>query len=388
MKLAYVTTHEGQDIRNWSGIPYHIAQALQSQSISLEYVGSLREKHALLLKAKKYIYRAMTGQKYLCDRDPIALKDYARQVAARLPSLNPDVVFSPGTLPIAYLKCRQPIAFWTDATFAAMLNFYPGFTNLHKKTIADGMAMEKAALDGASLAIYSSDWAAHSAIHHYGADPAKVTVIPFGANIECHRTEEEIRSIVDARATDRCNLLFLAVDWNRKRGSLAVEVGERLNAGGLPTEVTIVGCHPPTGISLPAFVRCLGFISKSRPEGQETITALLCTSHFLILPSLADCTPIVFSEANSFGMPCLSTNVGGIPSVIRDEINGKMFNLADGAECYARYIRSVMSEHGRYQSLALSSFHEYQTRLNWRVGAEKVKKFLIEIIQPSSSKHR
>src|SRR5438270_11995859 len=117
MRVAYVTTYEGRDIRNWSGIAYHIAQAFAEQSVSLEYIGSLTDRYWWLRRVKKYVYRTITGQQLLSDRDPVLLKDYAHQVAARLSGLDVDVVFSPGTLPIAYLKCQQPIVFWTDATF-------------------------------------------------------------------------------------------------------------------------------------------------------------------------------------------------------------------------------------------------------------------------------
>src|SRR5205085_671227 len=143
-------------------------------------------------KAKKYFFLATTGRKYLPDRDPHLLKQYARQVADRLSRSDADLVFSAGTLATAYLKCRQPIAFWTDATFAGMVNFYPGLTQLHDKTIKEGMAMEQAALNGASLAIYSSEWAARSALEHYKADPNKVKVVSFGANLECNLTQNEI----------------------------------------------------------------------------------------------------------------------------------------------------------------------------------------------------
>jgi hypothetical protein len=40
------------------------------------------------------------------------------------------------------------------------------------------------------------------------------------------------------------------------------------------------------------------------------------------------CTPVVYSKANSFGLPCLSTNVSGIASIVKDDINSKFFSLA------------------------------------------------------------
>jgi glycosyltransferase involved in cell wall biosynthesis len=93
------------------------------------------------------------------------------------------------------------------------------------------------------------------------------------------------------------------------------------------------------------------------------------------MPSIAECTPIAFCEANSFGLPCLATNVGGIPSVIRNDVNGTTFALDARPEEYCRYIIQALDA-SRYPELAASSFNEYQTRLNWTTAGETVKKLL------------
>ena len=46
MKIAYVTTYNATDIKNWSGIGYYMAKSLREQSILLEYVGPLKEKYS------------------------------------------------------------------------------------------------------------------------------------------------------------------------------------------------------------------------------------------------------------------------------------------------------------------------------------------------------
>jgi glycosyltransferase involved in cell wall biosynthesis len=380
MKIAYVTTYDARDVRNWSGLARYIADSLRDQSLALHYVGPLHEKYAWLFKAKKGFCRIVHRKRYLPDRAPAILKGYARQVAENLSGCQVDAVFSPGTIPIAYLDCRTPVAFWTDATFSRMVDFYPSFTNLHEDSVKEGMAMERAALERCRLAIYSSEWAARSAIDDYQTHPSKVKVVPFGANIECNRTIDDIHRLISHRPPDRCKLLFLGVDWDRKGGDQALAVAEGLNAAGLPTELTIVGCHPPASRRLPDHVRVIGFVSKSSAQGDRTISSILSGSHFLILPSSAECTPVVFSEANSFGVPSLTTNVGGIPTVINDGVNGKMFGAGFSVDDCVGYVLSLMNDYDRYKDLAISSFREYETRLNWRVAAKRVKRMLEEIV--------
>ena len=97
---------------------------------------------------------------YLRDREPLTLRSYAKQVERQLSRIKPDIVFSPGTKPIAYLRTDKPIIFWADATFDGMVDFYPEFTNLCDETMRNGRAMEQAALSNCRLAIYASEWAA------------------------------------------------------------------------------------------------------------------------------------------------------------------------------------------------------------------------------------
>lgn len=375
-----MTTYDAMDIGTWSGSGYYIAQSLKNKSLLLAYIGPLREKYSLLFKGKQYLYNRLFNKRYLRDREPLILKDYAHQVSRRLSGINIDIVFSPGTIPIAYLECDQPIVFWTDATFAGMINFYPNWSNLCKGTIKNGNAMERSALNRCRLAIYSSEWAAQTAVDYYKIDRSKVKVVPYGANIECNRSFDDIRKIVNARPSNKCKLLFLGVDWLRKGGDIALEIAKELNKSGLETELTIVGCQPAIDEPMPNFVRSLGFISKSKERGLNKIISLLAESHFLILPSRAEAFGIVFCEANSFGVPCLSTNVGGIPTVIKDGLNGKTFSKDANITEYCTYISNLFSNYSQYKNLALSSFNEYQFRLNWSVTGQTVKKLLVELI--------
>ncbi len=377
MKIAYVTTYDAADIKNWSGIGYHMAKSLNDQSISIKYIGPLPEPASLYIEAKHLFYEKILKKNHLCDREPLVLKNYAKQVNEKLKESNVDIVFSPGTMPISYLECSQPIVFWTDVTFAGIVNFYPGHHNLSKENIKNGNQMEQLALKKCKLAIYSSEWAAKTAIDNYHLDSSKIKVVPFGANIESNKNFEDIKKIVKSRLMGQCKLLFLGVDWYRKGGDIALRVTEELNKQNVKTELTIVGCEHDIKGAMPNFLKIYGFVNKSTISGRKLINKLIAESHFLILPTRADCTPIVFCEANSFGVPVLTTNVGGIPTIIKNDLNGKIFEEKAIFD-YCEYISHLMSNDSIYQHLALSSFNEYEKRLNWKVAGKAVKKLLYE----------
>lgn len=381
MKIAYITTFDSRTLSNqWSGTGYYIAQSLQKQSITLDYIGLLEDRLALQfvskLKSRYYKYFRKNYIKYI---EPLILRDYGRQITEKLNSSKADIVFSAGSDSIAYLECNQPIIFWADATFANIIDFYPVYSNLCQESLQNAHFIQSMSLQKSQLAIYSSDWAAQTAINYYNTDPEKVKVIPFGANIESNLTIDEIKSQIQSRPTNQCKLLFLGMDWFRKGGDVALEVAEKLNNSGLKTELTIVGCQPSVDKPLPDFVKVLGFIPKSTSEGKKKIYQLIADSHFLILPSIADCSPIVFCEANSLAVPCISRNVGGIPTIIKDDLNGKLFERDSDSTEYCKYIFNIFTNYAQYKELALSAFNEYKSRLNWRVAGQKVKDLLITI---------
>jgi glycosyltransferase involved in cell wall biosynthesis len=371
MKIGYVTTYDSSDIHNWSGAGFYIRRALMNSGFQTVPVRNLRESHGRVTRAKKYFYGKFLSKNYFKDREPGLLKSYAAQVERKLSAIDYDAVFSPGTVPIAYLRIKKPVFFWADATFAGMTGFYPGYDNLCRETIRNGNRMEQLALSNCRLAIYASEWAAKTAIENYEVDPAKVKVVPLGANIECSRNTADIKRIVSGRTLETCKLLFIGVDWFRKGGDVCVKVAELLNRRGIKTELHIAGCQPPG--NLPDFVKLHGFVSKTTKAGRNLLDRLFRESHFFFMPSKAECYGLVYAEASSFGLPSLAADVGGVSTVVRDGKNGRLFKLEDEPEKYAEYIHQLISSREAYEQLSLSSFQEYTERLNWTVAGKRVR---------------
>jgi glycosyltransferase involved in cell wall biosynthesis len=379
LKLAFVTTDDARDVRSWSGTPYHMAHALMREGIALEYVGPLETRFGRLLRARAGLQGRLGGA-YLYDRDPVVLRHYARQVESRLAGLDVDAVFSPGTVPVAYLDTHLPIVTWTDATFGAMVDYYSSFSGLCRESACAGHMMERAAIARAGAALYSSTWAAKSAVEDYGADPTKVHVVPFGANLEIEPSRSSAADLVERRPRHECRLLFIGVDWFRKGGDLALAVASRLAESGIPTKLTVIGCQAPK-VPGSELVDCLGFVDKSTPAGEATITRLLGQSHFLCGPSRADCTPVVFCEANAYGLPCVSVRTGGIGSVVRHGANGYLFEQESFVQGATEAIGRCMADYdGAYVPLAMASHDEYRSRLNWTASTKILVEHLSRLV--------
>jgi glycosyltransferase involved in cell wall biosynthesis len=377
MRLAFVTTWDPHDPAIWSGCGFHIARALEAQGCQLQYIGPLRERSALYFKAAQLIYRRLWKQDLQRDREPLVLDGYANQVRQKLAGSDAQVVFGVGGIGIAHLDTKLPIVFWADATYEALMESYRWDLPVSKRSRILGERMEAEGLKRAALAIFSSDWAARSAIEDCGADPKKVHVVPFGANIQTQRTREEIEDLIYLRPKDRCRLLFAGTGWHRKGGDIAVEVARQLNANGLETELMIIGSDPPP--TMPEFVKPYGFIDKRSAAGHGMFDGLFGGSHFLILPARAEAFGVVLCEAASFGVPALATHVGGIPTIVRNGQNGLLFAPDDPPSIVAA-VRDLFADRARYEQLARSSFDQYESRLNWGVAGQRVKELLQTLI--------
>jgi glycosyltransferase involved in cell wall biosynthesis len=376
MNIAYIAEFDTTDITKRSGLGVNIAAALEKNSNTLQYLDDFSPKVPLSAYLKKLYYK-LKNQRFDFLREKWYADQFGQMITERH-SPNTDLFFSLSSQPIAYLQSKKPIVFYTDATFAQMIGFY--FNNLSGESIEHGMQIEKQALENSSLAIYASQWAANSAINDYNIDPGKVKVVPRGANIICNRTFEDTKNIVASRLqADVVKLLFVGVEWVRKGGDKAYEIIEYLRAKNIKAELHIVGLDTIPIEPLPSYIINHGFLNKSIPSHNEKLERLYLESHFFLLPTLADTFGIVFAESNSFGLPALSYDIGGISTVILNDTNGYCFNPNEPIEKIADYIRDVFSDKSRYRELCYTSFNEYETRLNWKVSGMKIQNFLLSL---------
>lgn len=384
MRVAFVTTFDSHDATAWSGTIYHLARALSRLPIELLLVDNLRTtQHRFRRHLKRAAYRVLRGEKYLYDRDPDLAASLATQVASRLATLQADVVFAPGSLAIAKLETTIPVCFYTDATFTSLLDLYLRSSRVCRESIRDGNDLEREAIRRARLVIYASEWAARSAVTDYGADPHKVHVVPFGANLESPPPMAEVEAAIRNRAQKRIDFLTVAVEWHRKGGDISVEVVRRLRADGIDAHLTVVGCNPPGDVRRLDFVDVVGFLDKRSAPDRARLDSLYARSHYFIMPSRAEAFGVVYCEAAAWGVPSLGTDVGGIPSAISDGKSGRVFPLDRFPDLCVEYVKQTLRRDGAYDHIARSAFNEFASVLNWDSAARAIVTLLRLAARPA-----
>lgn len=375
-RILYVSMHDHADVRAWSGTVHHMARMLEQQGLPVEYLPNVVRDRRRLLKAVERSRAFVTGRRPApVDRKISTAQMIASAIEQRLERSRANVVFAPSSIPIAMLQTSRLKVFHTDATFAGIIHQYPELANYPPEYMEEGHELERRALENCDLAIYSSHWAANSAVQYYKTDPSKVHVVPFGSNLSIQPPAAEVMAAIRERSSKECQLLFIGVHWVRKGGDVALETARVLKDMGYKVTLNVIGCKPPME-EIPSYVNVVPFLDKQKPADLKKLLKLIMQSHFLVLPSKADCTPIVVNECNSLGVPCLTSDVGGLPEMIREGINGHLFDGNADGSAYAAAISKYLDDPQAYESMAVSAWNEHEEYLGWTASGRQMKKLL------------
>jgi glycosyltransferase involved in cell wall biosynthesis len=381
MRVAFITGYDSANIKNWSGLGFHIANSLESQGIELIRVNCF-VPFSRVQKILKKLAAVCFRKTWQLEREHHYLQKMAGVVTQQLAGREYDCIFSAGSLPVSFLETHKPIVFFTDATYDGLMQLYVNPARILGRSIRRGNQAEYRAIQKASLIFYTSDWAKQSAEAVYLAAPEKIRRLHFGANLRAGRTVDDIAILINQRWQHNTkNFLFVGVDWKRKGADTAIQTVLQLNRAGIASTLTIVGAEAPKNTGLPGFVTHYPFISKATEEGSNQLDQLFKRADFFLLPTEADCTPVVFSEAASYGLPVITTAVGGCPSVVTDNVNGFCINKKDFVTEAVKRITPFCLDRESYESLCFSSFHRYEKELNWDVIAQKVKTNLQHLLK-------
>lgn len=376
MKIAYAYEFDAADPMVQSGRPAAILAQLAATGTELVRAFPMRRSMQLLYAPKVAYYR-QRHMVYRPDREPWYLRSLAGQLRKHLRANNPEVVFAPGSHSVAMLDAPCPVVFCADATFANVLDCYDSFSNCAPEFIAQGHAQERAALSRCAAAVYPTEWAARSAIEVYGAQPERVHVVPFGANVQAPPSAF-IRDAIDARQLMTLRLLFVGREWVRKGADLVLGTCAQLRESGIEAELDLVGItHPPR--ELPAWVRNHGLLDKRDPVQKARLEALLAQSHFFFVPSQAENYGMAFCEAAAYGLPSLTTTAGGIPTIVRDGVTGYTLAPDAPAQEWAVALALAVANPEAYRAMAHASHADFCARLNWPAFGARLRTILAAV---------
>ena len=362
LHLLFVTVEDPYDPKSWSGTPFHMLQALQTQFARVTVLSSKKPKRSLI----SGVLRLLLGK----DRYPLwmtrtALKDYARRLGNSIEKNRPDAVLCVSSQHLIYTSASGlPVFMVSDAPWMAYKVAYKDYDAL--PLLANRYAhLEAAAARKISGVIYPTPWACTEAMTRFGLGADKVDCIAFGANRFCVDTVKQVLSRIRHKATSPLNFLFIGKDWDRKGGPLAVRIVRELNRRGCNSLLVVIGCTPVIDPDDAPYVLVQGFLSPTKPEDVRSMQHAFEEAHFLLVPSHAECFGLVFAEAQSYGLPCISLTNQGIPGVVDSGVTGLLFEPGSAAEEIVDRVLELAQDSDAYKAMAIAARLKFESVLNW-----------------------
>ncbi len=379
LHIAFLTSLVLQDKRtSWKITNMFIAQALERHCGDITYIDPIYPKELVLGKIFNKAARLLFKKSYMYYHSFYIAKRYAKAIAPKLKAQAFDVIVAPScATEIAFLETGIPIVLIEDANVALLHDYYAQYSGLLKRSFYEANTLEELALQKTSIALYPSEWAVRSARENYHiVHPEKVHMVPFGANV----SNLPPADIVQRRhKSDRCKLLFLGVEWERKGGEIAFETLLKLEELGIQAELTICGCIPPAGFSHER-MKVIPFLSRKDEKQRKELELLFEASDFLFLPTRGDTYGMVFCEASSFGLPSITTDTGGVSGAVSKGKNGFTLPLSARGTEYAELIARIYRDDALYAELVKSSRDTFERKLNWDAWGISITNIIREML--------
>jgi glycosyltransferase involved in cell wall biosynthesis len=242
-------------------------------------------------------------------------------------------------------------AIYTDHIFSLTRRLYPRWSPLSGRSAAAFEAHESSLLRAAGVVLTFSEFTRQGMIDDYGCDPERVHVVGTGTNVADGAAAEAMGE----HAGDRL-AFFAGYDFERKGGHVLLaawpEVRRHLPDARL--EIASSARAP----ALPEGVTWLGRLSRS-----ELDAAYRRASAF-VLPSLFEPFGLVFAEAMSCGLPCISTYTCGVPEIVQDGETGLLVQSGDEAALAAALV-AVLGDPERARTMGAAGRARVVEQFTW-----------------------
>lgn len=269
------------------------------------------------------------------------------------------VVWSQVALPLLPLMVarpwlrRAPVFYSIDCTPKQLFDF-----GEHYAQVSTDPASPKGRLTSTLLANFFrrcrgllpwSRWAAESMVDDYGAEPARVHVVPPGVDVG-RWTPNPTRSPV----VGRCRLLFVGGDFARKGGPLLVDLFQHHLSKRCSLDlVTSRPVETPPGAA----------VHVGLAPNDPGLIDLYRAADVLVVPTYADCFSMAAIEAMACGVPVVTSPIGGIPEIVVEGETGHLIAPGD-ARSLLRVLERLVSDPAERRRLGEAGRERVVRRFN------------------------
>ena len=382
-KVLILTSRDVLDKTSWSGTDYMMYKALVDQGHEIILSGPIR-KYRLLELAKKYINSVLFmvfKKKYNWSSSNLRGYIIGKKIKRNVEKKDYDVVFAPAaSLEMNYFKTSKPIIYLSDSAASLLTSYYDQYKYFFEFSNKEFYSIEDNAIKVSSAIVYPSKWVYDFVKSNYKDVENKLRYVNLGANISI----EPDRELINPKSRfEKKQLLFIGRDWERKGGDIVYKCFIGLIENGIDCELVVCGCTPP--VSHPK-MKVYPYLNKNNKKDFDLFQEILYQSALLFVPSKAECYGIVYCEAAAYGLPVISTNTGGIASIVVNKKTGILINEDADVSEYLKSVKQILLNEDIYVQFSKNSLFEYDIRLNWMCWGSEVSKIIEEVVEKKDKK--
>jgi glycosyltransferase involved in cell wall biosynthesis len=379
MKVLYIALHNPTILDLASGVDYFHYQAMLQDDFDVKWIAPNPKR---LLWIEEMLARVFqrTGKRFV--------KYHLSTVWAASKAVNkfvkewkPDVLLTMNMASLVFYQGKTPAVLSRDTTFYGQQKFWPVYGKL---AMAINMWQEKLAFKNSAHVLTNSQWSKNIISANYGIAPSKIDTFVLPSALPKRVIPERADIIRWKKLESPFKLLLVGRDTNppRKGINIAIEVVRKLNAAGLPAELTICGTPGQSDEQ----INYVGPFTKSIPEQLDKYVDLYRQAHLLIHPAVFEAAGIVPSEAAAFGTPTITNDAGGLATTVADGESGIVLPTWSAPEIYVKAILELVSDPSSYYALCQKARIRYERELNWGPTGEWMADILRKLVRDSVEK--
>jgi glycosyltransferase involved in cell wall biosynthesis len=246
-------------------------------------------------------------------------------------------------------KFDIPYALYLDYTMALSKRTWSPwspFSNL--KELTEWMDCERIAYERANHIFTMSSLVKTSLVEDYGIEAEKITVVGVsGPFLEPYEGEKTFGSK---------QLLFNGSDFKRKGGDLVLAAFRQVKQTIPEAKLVIIGKK--------LNVREDGVDNPGRISSPSEMRNLFLKTDLVLAPARCDPFPLFVIEAMNYGIPCIVSNIDGMPEIVDNEVNGLVIAQLT-PDILANQIVNLLRDRNTSKSMSEKARHKVKTKLNW-----------------------
>ena len=208
----------------------------------------------------------------------------------------------------------------------------------------------------------------------------EIFVIPNGIDLEQFKglSKKDLRKKFGLNKTDKT---ILYVGTLRPVKGLTYLIRAMKTIDDKDAKLLLVG-RGPDRENLEELVKKLKIEKSVKFVGRvpnKDVFEYMCASDVLVLPSLSEGFPNVILEAMASGLPVVTTNVGGLPEIVKDNVNGFLVDL-ENSEQLSEKLSLLLKNDALRRTISKNNLNEAK-KYSWESVIDQLEKVYFKICE-------